>query len=160
MHREIDDRVIGRHWSVHAQYAERHPGKRWRFEVKRVATAQLYCPYPDPGVGYTPAGLMGSVGLLPVSENYVRAPIIELARLIKSGLDQGTADLTNVALRNVLGFRDLGPDGIAKIEQPLAFIEGQGAWFVREGMHRTIALMMLDVGIIEGVVFDSGQLVL
>jgi len=157
MHRDIDDEVIGRHWWVHDQYAERHPGRSWRFEVKRVDTAQLYCPYPDPGVSHkSPAGLMGSVGLPAVG--YAGVAITELARLIQLGLDAGTADLTNVALCNVLGLRDLGVEGIAKIEQPLAFIDVQGYWCVREGIHRSIALSLLGAGDIEGILFESGRL--
>ena len=92
---------------------------------------------------------MGSVGWQPgaAAGRSIRA----MAQAIDTGLRLGTADTSNPALRKVLALRDLGEEFILHCEQPLAFVPGLDAMFVREGIHRTIALALLGATELEAM---------
>jgi hypothetical protein len=80
-----------------------------------------------------------------------------MALAIEDGLHLGTADTSNPALKKVLDLRDRGEQFILRREQPFAFVAGQDEWFVREGIHRTIALALIGASELEAMNLSSLQ---
>ncbi len=70
----------------------------------------------------------------------------------------GTADLANPSLRKVLAFRDGGPTLIRSVPEPLAVSCLNGAWFVREGIHRAVAMALIRIAANEAIDFESAEL--
>ena len=155
-YRYLDDDFVGRHWRHHPQFEARHSGRRWRFEVARVSISSLHTRHDQLGTSEAPQGLMGSVGGSP--NGYRGHPVRLLVDRIRSGLESGQADRENPALRKLLFFRDLGAEGIGALDEPMAFFQQNGMWFIMEGAHRTIALALCGASEVEGLQFLSAQL--
>lgn len=151
------DERIGRHFGHHPQFSTRSSSGSWRFSLVQVPIADLHCLYPDPGVRTdNPAGLMGSVGASPIG--YAGVPIQTMIALIAAALARGSADLQNPALQWVLRLRTAGIHRIRAQDQPLALSHLNGVWFVREGLHRVVALGLLGAQYVEAADFESGAL--
>ena len=156
-YRYLEDEFIGRHWGHHPQFAARHPGRRWRFEVVRIPISSLHTWHDELGTSHTPQGLMGSVGGAP--NGYRGHPVQQLVDRIRAGLETGQAHLENPALRKLLFFRDLGAEGVGTLEEPMAFFQLKGVWLIMEGAHRTIVLALSGVTEVEALQYLSAQLV-
>jgi len=101
---------------------------------------------------------MGSIGDPPTG--HFGSPIVAMAARISAGLATHRADATNLALARVLELCHGGIDLIRSQDEPLALSQLRGTWFVREGVHRAIALVLLGSQVIEGIAFESGRLVI
>jgi hypothetical protein len=138
----VEDSLLWKHFGHLPELEGRRPGLPWRVQYATLPMDALSCPYPTPGEREAPpTGLMGSVGWKQGSAAY--RLIIDMAQAIKTGLHFGTADTSNPALQKVLDLRERGEAFILRCEEPLAFVPGLDAWFVREGIHRTVALALL-----------------
>src|SRR5262249_25010370 len=99
---------------------------------------------------------MGSVGQPPTGYRGFR--IVDMAARIAAGIERGAADLTNPALARVLELRDSGIKAIDELDQPYALSLLDSIWFVREGVHRSIAMVMLGAQTVNGLTFESAVL--
>lgn len=150
----VKDAYFWRHLRHIPELPERQPGVPWQVEYVTVAITDLHCPYPTPGEREAPPnGLMGSVGW-PAGSTAGR-PISDIVAAIKEGIDLVTADLTNPALKKVLDLSERGVLFIRSREQPLAFIVSNDTWYVREGVHRTIAIALAGASELEAINLSS-----
>jgi hypothetical protein len=150
----VKDAYFWRHFRHISELPERQPGVPWQVEYATVAITDLHCPYPTPGEREAPPnGLMGSVGW-PAGSAAGR-PIGDMVAAIKEGMDLVTADLTNLALKKVLDLSERGILFIRSREQPLAFIVSNDTWYVREGVHRTIAIALAGASELEAINLGS-----
>jgi hypothetical protein len=123
-------------------------------EYVTVPTLELRCPYPSPGGAHSPpAGFMGGVGWPPDSCAGLR--ITDLAAAVTTAMSSSQIDRSNVALGRILEFYAKGSSFVLSRPQLLAFVHVYDTWWVREGMHRCVALAMLGAGEIEGVNFST-----
>jgi hypothetical protein len=150
----VKDAYFWRHFRHIPELPERQPGVPWQVEYATVAIADLHCPYPTPGEREAPPnGLMGSVGW-PAGSAAGR-PISDMVAAIKEGIDLVTADLSNLALIKVLDLSERGILFIRSREQPLAFVVSDDTWYVREGVHRTIAVALAGASELEAINLGS-----
>jgi hypothetical protein len=150
----VEDAYFSRHFHHLPELPARLHGVPWQVEYSTLPISALYCPYPTPGDKEAPPnGLMGSVGWLAGSATGRR--ISDMVAAIKDGIRLVTADLTNPALNKVLDLRDRGILFILSREQPLAFTVSNDAWWVREGVHRTIAIALAGASELEGINLSS-----
>ena len=119
-----------------------------------LPTDSLYCPYPNPGDAHAPpAGFMGGIGWPPDQCEGIR--IVDLAAAIAASLQNGQANRSNAALDRVLQLGEGGVEFIRARPHLLAFVQLNGFWCVREGMHRCVALAMLGVAELEALSFST-----
>lgn len=132
----------------------RRQGVPWHVEYVTIAMTDLHCPYPTPGEKAAPPdGLMGSVGWPPGSAAGRR--IVDMAAVIQERVHQGTADLSNPAVKQVLDLRGRGRLFILSRDQPLVFFIREDAWCVREGVHRAVAMALTGAAELEGIQLNS-----
>jgi hypothetical protein len=131
----------------------RVPGRPWQVEYVTLPMNALYCPYQNPGDADAPGGFMGGIGWPP--DRTERKRIVDLATAIATAVHTGTANHSNVSLNRVLQFVAGGPDFIRSRAQIVAFVQTPAFWFVREGMHRAVALAILGSCELEGINFTT-----
>ena len=152
----VKDTYVWRHFRHLPELPERRPGVPWHVEYATVAISDLHCPYPTPGEREAPPnGLMGSVGW-PAGSAAGRL-IGDMVAAIKEGIALVTADLTNPVLKKVLDLSERGILFIRSREQPLAFTVSNDTWYVREGVHRTIAIALAGASELEAINLSSVQ---
>lgn len=150
----LKDAYFWRHFHHLPDLPARRHGVPWHVEYPTLPIATLHCPYATPGEQEAPPnGLMGSVGW--EAGAALGRGMTEMAEAIETAIRRVTADLTNPALQQVLGLRDRGPLFILSREQPIAFIVRDDTWWVREGVHRTIALALTGATELEGINLSS-----
>ena len=150
----LKDTYFWRHFHHLPDLPARRHGVPWHVEYPTLPISTLLCPDPTPGEQEAPPdGLMGSVGW--VAGSALGRRITDMAEAIETAIRAVTADLTNPALQEVLGLRDRGPLFILSRAQPIAFTVHDDAWWVREGVHRTIALVLAGVTELEGINLSS-----
>jgi len=150
----VKDAYFWRHFRHIPGLPERQPGVPWHVEYATVAISDLHCPYPTPGERDAPPnGLMGSVGW-PAGSAAGRL-ISDMVAAIKEGIRLWTADLANPALKKVLDLSERGVLFIRSREQPLAFIVSNDTWYVREGVHRAIAIALAGASELEAINLGS-----
>ena len=133
----------------------RVPRREWELQEVAVPIAELHCYYPDPGGGDVLGGLMASVAWAAGSAR--DKSIVDMVAALRMGLDSGAVETRNPSLARVLAMRDAGREAIRCARQPLAFVELNGRWYVREGTHRTVALALLGESVMIGLNLSSAR---
>jgi len=148
----VPDEYMPPLWHQLPQLARRVPGRPWTVAFATVPMILLHCPYPTPGGHDTPGGIMAVVGWPDGSSD--GKPITGMAEALRPFLPCDERPLSP-ALDRVRFFYRGGLATIRSVSQPMAFCRLSGRWFVREGMHRAIALALLRVEQWEALDLDS-----
>lgn len=154
MRREVHpDSWLPELWHGLPELSHRVPGRQWSVEYVTLSLGDLRCPYEEPGGQPAHGGYMTACGWS--ADVCLGRSIPELANGIQAALNSQIADVHNPSLARVLTFMERGPDFIRALAQPMAFIICANHWWVREGMHRAVALALLGVKEWEAVCMST-----